>query len=67
MVVIMKISRIIKKLILLVKIFNSVKNQITKSPKENVVFLDGGFGVISTSCYSLPFIFDKKNPSFLVS
>tara|TARA_B100001093_G_C26755445_1_gene983163 strand:- start:73 stop:1314 length:1242 start_codon:yes stop_codon:yes gene_type:complete len=49
------------KLILFVKTFNSIKSEIIKSPKKNVVFLEGGFGVISTHCYSLPFIFNKKN------
>lgn len=56
----MKIFEVIQKTLLTIKTFLFVFIKIVKTSKKNIIFLEGGFGVISTHCYSVPFIFNKK-------
>ena len=56
----MKIFEVVQRILLTIKTFLFVFIKIIKTSKKNIIFLEGGFGVISTHCYSLPFVFNKK-------
>ena len=57
----MKIYRYMKKLFLIFKVSINLFLKILITPKKNIIFLDGGFGVISTHCYSIPFLYKREN------
>ena len=57
----MKLYIYSKKLFLIFKLSINLFLKILITPKKNIIFLDGGFGVISTHCYSIPFLYKREN------
>ena len=56
----MKILRAFAKLFIAIKLFFFILIKILISNKKNIVFLEGGFGIVSSHSYSLEFILPKK-------